>query len=60
MEKLIKDVVEILNDFSKQELGNRLSTYAWGAFANTIVGTIRNHKPESKPIKREVKEDVKK
>ena len=60
MEKLIKEVVDILNDFSKQELGNRLSTYAWGAFANTLVGTIKSYKPGSKPVKSEAKEDVKK
>ena len=60
MEKLVKDVVEILNDFLKQELGNRLSTYAWGTFANTLIGTIKSYKPESKPITNEVVKDVKK
>lgn len=60
MEELIKKVVDILNDFSKQEMGNRLSTYAWGAFANTLIGTIKSYEPELKPAKSEVIKDVKK
>jgi len=60
MEDLIKKVVEILNDFSSQEMGNRLSTYAWGTFANTLIKTIKNYELESESIKSEVAKDVKK
>lgn len=48
MEGLIKEVVNLLNDFAKQEMGNRLSTYSWGTFINTLIGIIKKYKPEEK------------
>jgi hypothetical protein len=56
MEKLVKEVGQILNQFFIECQGNRLNQFAWVTLVKTILDTIRNHKPK----KSEVKEDVKK
>jgi hypothetical protein len=62
MEELRKKIEQILIQFGQEELGNRLSQFAWSALMNMILNEIKNYKPiKNEPIKSEVKkEDVKK
>ena len=45
MEKLVKEVEQILNQFFIECRGNRLNQFAWVTLVKTILDTIRNHKP---------------
>ena len=56
MEELVKKVEQILNQFFIECRGNRLNQFAWVTLVKTILDTIMNYKP----VKSEVKEDVKK
>ena len=56
MEELVKKIQVILNQFIGEELGNRLSQFAMKGLRDTLINEIRNYKP----LKNEVKEDVKK
>jgi len=56
MEDLIKKTQQILDVFLQEELGNRLSQFAMKGLRDTLVNEIKNYKP----VKSEVKEDVKK
>lgn len=61
MGNLVNEVLKVFNDFAKQEMGNRLSTYSWGAFMNIIIPMIKNYEPaKDKLVKTEVVKDVKK
>jgi len=55
MEKLIKEVEQILNQFFIECRGNRLNQFAWVTLVKTILDTIRNYKP----VKSEAKKDAK-
>lgn len=44
MEELAKKIEEILNQFIQEELGNRLSQFAWVAFSNMVLNEIKNYK----------------
>ena len=57
MEKLVKEVGQILNQFFIECQGNRLNQFAWVTLVKTILDTIRNYKPTKNEV---VKEDVKK
>ena len=56
MEDLIKKVNEILNTFIQEEIGNRLSQFAMKGLRDLLITEIMKYKP----VKNEVKEDVKK
>ena len=56
MEDLAKKIEQILTVFLQEELGNRLSQFAIKGLKDTLVMEIMNYKP----VKSEVKEDVKK
>lgn len=56
MEELAKKVEGILNQFFVEEQNNRLSQFAMVTLKNILLNEIKNYKP----IKNEVKEDVKK
>lgn len=46
MEGLAKKIEQILNQFIQEELGNRLSQFAWVAFSNMVLNEIKNYKIE--------------
>jgi hypothetical protein len=56
MEELAKKIEQILNVFLQEELGNRLSQFGMKGLRDTLINEIRIYKP----VKNEVKEDVKK
>ena len=55
-EELLKKVTEIMDQFLKEELGNRLSQFSMISLKEMILNEIRQHKI----IKSEVKKDDKK
>jgi len=57
MEDLIKQVDELLTQYLREELGNRMSQFSMKGFRMTLVEMIANYKPKEKEVK---KEDVKK
>ena len=61
MENLVKQVNNVFNHFAQQELGNRLSDFAFGALKEITLKMIKDYKVEiKKEIKKERKEEVKK
>ena len=56
MEELTKKIQEILNQFLREEIGNRISQFSMKGLRDTIIPEIKNYKP----VKSEVKKDVKK
>ena len=56
MEEFIKKIQPILDQFVREELGNRLSQFAIKGLRDTILDVIKNYKP----VEREVKKDAKK
>ena len=56
MEELIKKVTSILDQFFREESGNRLSQFSMLSLKNMILTEIMNYKP----AKSEAKEIVKK
>jgi len=56
MDELVKKVDQILNQFIQEEIGNRLSQFAMKSLRDMLLNEIKNYKP----IKSEVKKDVKK
>lgn len=46
MEKLEKQVTSLCNTFFKEEYGNRLSQFSFGAFREILIKTIKNYKVE--------------
>jgi len=56
MEGLAKKVEQILDQFFRECVGNRLNQFSMATLKNTILSEIRNYKP----IKNEVVKDVKK
>lgn len=56
MEELSKKVDEIFIQFLREELGNRVSQFSMKGLRDIVITEITNYKP----IKSEVKEDVKK
>ena len=57
MEGLAKKIEQILFNFTRQELGNRLSEFSTLALKEIILNEIKNYKAIKS---KEVKEDVKK
>ena len=49
-------ITQLLDTFSKEELGNRLSQFAMLALKEMILNVI---KEETEEVKKEVKEDIK-
>ena len=56
MEELAKKIQSILDQFIREEIGNRLSQFAMKALRDALLNEIRNYKP----VKSEVEKDVKK
>ena len=48
MEELEKKVNALLNTFLSQEVGNRLSEFAWGSFQSILIKMIRDYKEVKK------------
>lgn len=48
MEGLAEKVKKILDQFIQEELGNRLSQFAWIAFSNMVLNEIKSYKKEEK------------
>lgn len=44
MEELTEKIKKILDQFIQEELGNRLSQFAWVAFSNMVLNEIKNYK----------------
>jgi len=57
LEGLAKKIEQILFNFTRQELGNRLSEFSTLALKEIILNEIKNYKAIKS---KEVKEDVKK
>lgn len=55
MEELAKKVDQIFTQFINEELGNRLSQFGMKGLRDIVITEIKNYKP----IKQEVKKDVK-
>jgi len=56
MEELIQKIQPILDQFVREELGNRLSQFAMKGLNDAILKEIRDYNP----VKNEVVKDVKK
>ena len=55
MEELKKNIENILNQFAREELGNRLSQFAWITFRNLILIEIdKTNQPKKEPEKKDV------
>ena len=51
MEELVKKVDQILNQYAKECMGNRLNQFTFVSLKNIVLGEIANHKPnDCKPI----------
>lgn len=46
MDKLVKDLNQLFEEFFKQEAGNRLSQFAWVSFKETALNMIKEYKPD--------------
>jgi hypothetical protein len=57
MEDLIKRIEQILDQFFKEELGNRLSQFSMLSLKEMILNEIKNYKPVKNEV---VKGDFKK
>lgn len=57
LEGLAKKIEQILFNFTRQEIGNRLSEFSMHALKQIILNEIKNYKPIKSEV---VKEDVKK
>ena len=44
MDNLAKQVTKVFEHFIQQEIGNRLSDFAWVAFSNTVIKMIKDYK----------------
>ena len=64
MENLEKKVREILTQYLREELGNRVSQFSMKGLTDIILGEIKNYKPKvdnaCRPIIKEVVKEVKK
>jgi len=56
MDELVKKIHEILTQFLQEGLGSRISQFNMKGLTDIILTEIKNYKP----IKKEVKENVKK
>jgi len=56
VEELAKKIQGILDQFLREELGNRVSQFSMKGLRDILINEIRNYKP----IKNEVRKDVKK
>lgn len=57
MEELVKQVDELLIQYLREELGNRMSQFSMKGFRAVLIDMILNYKPKGNEVKRE---DVKK
>lgn len=48
MENLEKQMRDLFSHFAKQELGNRLSDFAFGALQQIVIKMIRDYKVANK------------
>lgn len=48
MEDLVTKVSDIFNQFFREEMGNRLSQFAFVSFKETVIKMIRDYKKEVK------------
>ena len=48
MDELKKNIEQILDQFAKEELGNRLSQFAMIALKNLVIGEIEKATPKEK------------
>ena len=55
MEDLIKQVDELLTQYLREELGNRMSQFSMKGFRMTLVEMIANYKPKEKEVVKDVK-----
>ena len=53
MDKLVEQINQLCNTFFQQELGNRLSQFAWVSFKETLINMVKNYKPEIKKSEKE-------
>lgn len=57
MEGLVKQVDELLTQYLREEMGNRMSQFSMKGFRDILINMIANYKPKGSEVK---KEDVKK
>jgi len=55
MEELTKKITTILDQFAKEELGNRLSQFSMIALKEMILNEVKNYKPKNEVIGKDVK-----
>lgn len=48
MEELAEKIEKIFKQFIDEELGNRLSQFAWASFSNIVLNEIKNYKEGKK------------
>ena len=51
MEELVKQVSGLCNTFFKEEYGNRLSQFSFGAFRDVLLKMIRDYKVKNDKTK---------
>jgi len=56
LEGLAKKIEQILFNFTRQELGNRLSEFSMLALKEIILNEIKNYKPVKSEVANNVKE----
>jgi len=56
MEELVKKIQSILDQFLREELGNRVSQFSMKGLRDILINEIRNYKP----VKSEAIKDAKK
>lgn len=47
MEELKKQIENIIQDFARQEIGNRLSTYALQSLGSTILKAVEDYEKKT-------------
>lgn len=55
MEKLVKTVEQILNQYAQECMGNRLNQFTFASLNNVILNEIKNYKPVVKEAVKEAK-----
>ena len=53
MDKLVEQINQLCNTFFQQELGNRLSQFAWVSFKETLINMVKNYKPEINKLEKD-------
>ena len=55
MEELVKQVDELLTQYLREELGNRMSQFSMKGFRAVLIDMILNYKPKGNEVKKDVK-----